>query len=55
MAVEYNELVERLRKLSSGNFIDGSASKVAMDQAANAIERLEHRVLVMSLDLKKGQ
>lgn len=55
MAAEYGELLQRLHNLSKQNFVDVSAARVAMEQAANAIERLEHRVLVLSLEIKKGK
>ena len=52
MMEEYAELKARLRCLSDQTFVDVSAARVVMQQAANALDRLEHRILVMTLDRK---
>ena len=52
MMEEYTELKARLRCLSDQTFVDVSAARVVMQQAANALDRLEHRILVMTLDRK---
>jgi hypothetical protein len=52
---EYAELKRRLRDLASQHFVDTSAARVALNQAANALDRLEHRVLIMDLDNRKNK
>ena len=52
---EYAELKRRLRDLASQNFMDISAARVALSQAANALDRLEHRILIMDLDNRKNK
>jgi hypothetical protein len=51
---EYAELKRRLRTIAAHNFMDTSAARVALVQAANALDRLEHRILIMDLDSRKN-
>jgi hypothetical protein len=51
---EYAELKLRLRTISEHHFMDTSAARVALRQAANALDRLEHRILIMTLDNRKN-
>jgi len=52
---EYAELKRRLRFISEQYTIDTSAARVALNQAANALDRLEHRILIMDLDSRKNK
>lgn len=51
---EYAELKRRLRLLASHHFMDTSAARVALSQAANALDRLEHRILILETDKRKN-
>jgi hypothetical protein len=50
--MQYQELIDRLEKMAVSNFVDNSAARTAMQQAANAIKRLEHRVNTQELEIK---
>jgi hypothetical protein len=52
---EYAELKRRLRDLAAQHFMDTPAARVACNQAANALDRLEHRIMIMDLDNRKNK